>query len=57
MQDRGNEALPEDVVKVLKTQDENYLRTMRTAGLKVSGLCSGFWMRPAQPHVCRARRK
>lgn len=34
VQDRGNEALPEDVVKVLKTQDENYLRTMRTAGLK-----------------------
>jgi U3 small nucleolar RNA-associated protein 11 len=24
-----------DIVKVLKTQDENYIRTMRTAGLKV----------------------
>ena len=36
IQDRGNEALPTDIVKVLKTQDENYLRTMRTAGLKVS---------------------
>ncbi len=35
MQDRGNEALPVDIVKVLKTQDENYLRTMRAAGLKV----------------------
>ncbi|EPT01557.1 hypothetical protein FOMPIDRAFT_1161445 [Fomitopsis schrenkii] len=34
IQDRGNEALPTDIVKVLKTQDENYLRTMRTAGLK-----------------------
>jgi U3 small nucleolar RNA-associated protein 11 len=33
--DRGNASLPVDVVKVLKTQDENYLRTMRTAGLKV----------------------
>lgn len=32
---RGNEALPVDIVKVLKTQDENYLRTMRAAGLKV----------------------
>ena len=35
MQDRGNQALPVDIVKVLKTQDENYLRTMRAAGLKV----------------------
>ncbi|KAG5644601.1 hypothetical protein DXG03_008079 [Asterophora parasitica] len=34
IQDRGNTALPTDVVKVLKTQDENYVRTMRTAGLK-----------------------
>ncbi|KAI0931256.1 hypothetical protein AcW1_001293 [Taiwanofungus camphoratus] len=34
VQDRGNVALPVDIVKVLKTQDENYLRTMRTAGLK-----------------------
>ncbi|OBZ68439.1 putative U3 small nucleolar RNA-associated protein 11 [Grifola frondosa] len=34
VQDRGNQALPVDIVKVLKTQDENYLRTMRTAGLK-----------------------
>ncbi|KAJ6575347.1 small-subunit processome [Mycena capillaripes] len=32
--DRGNVALPQDIVKVLKTQDENYVRTMRTAGLK-----------------------
>ncbi|KAJ3821206.1 u3 small nucleolar RNA-associated protein 11 [Lentinula raphanica] len=31
---RGNAALPTDVVKVLKTQDENYIRTMRVAGLK-----------------------
>ncbi|KAI0825000.1 small-subunit processome [Trametes gibbosa] len=34
VKDRGNEALPTDIVKVLKTQDENYLRTMRAAGLK-----------------------
>ncbi|RPD82426.1 small-subunit processome [Lentinus tigrinus ALCF2SS1-7] len=34
VQDRGNEALPVDIAKVLKTQDENYLRTMRAAGLK-----------------------
>jgi U3 small nucleolar RNA-associated protein 11 len=33
--DRGNASLPVDVVKVLKTQDENYLRTMRMAGRKV----------------------
>ncbi|KAJ7040385.1 u3 small nucleolar RNA-associated protein 11 [Mycena alexandri] len=32
--DRGNVALPKDIVKVLKTQDENYIRTMRAAGLK-----------------------
>ncbi|KAL7285407.1 hypothetical protein ACG7TL_000503 [Trametes sanguinea] len=34
VKDRGNEALPTDIVKVLKTQDENYLRTMRALGLK-----------------------
>jgi U3 small nucleolar RNA-associated protein 11 len=33
--DRGNTALPVDVVKVLKSQDANYIRTMRAAGLKV----------------------
>jgi U3 small nucleolar RNA-associated protein 11 len=31
---RGNAALPEDIVKLLKTQDENYVRTVRAAGLK-----------------------
>jgi U3 small nucleolar RNA-associated protein 11 len=35
VKDRGNEALPVDIVKVLKTQDENYVRTMRAAGQKV----------------------
>jgi U3 small nucleolar RNA-associated protein 11 len=35
IKDRGNVALPTDIVKVLKTQDENYIRTVRTAGLKV----------------------
>ncbi|KAI8990559.1 small-subunit processome [Trametes punicea] len=34
VKDRGNQALPVDIVKVLKTQDENYLRTMRALGLK-----------------------
>ncbi|KAF7793402.1 hypothetical protein EIP86_004514 [Pleurotus ostreatoroseus] len=34
VQDRGNESLPVDIVKVLKSQDENYIRTKRTAGLK-----------------------
>ncbi|KAG6862160.1 hypothetical protein C0995_004242 [Termitomyces sp. Mi166 len=34
IKDRGNVALPTDIVKVLKTQDENYVRTMRAAGLK-----------------------
>ncbi|KAJ7631183.1 u3 small nucleolar RNA-associated protein 11 [Roridomyces roridus] len=32
--DRGNVALPTDMVKMLKTQDENYVRTMRASGLK-----------------------
>jgi len=35
VQDRGNASLPVDMVKILKTQDENYVRTMRAAGLKV----------------------
>ncbi|PBK76723.1 small-subunit processome [Armillaria solidipes] len=34
VKERGNIALPVDMVKVLKTQDENYIRTMRAAGLK-----------------------
>ncbi|KAK2461587.1 hypothetical protein APHAL10511_006050 [Amanita phalloides] len=34
VKDRGNVALPIDIVKVLKTQDENYVRTMRMANLK-----------------------
>ena len=36
--DRGNVALPTDYVKLLKTQDENYVRTMRMSNLKVSFL-------------------
>lgn len=35
IQSRGNAALPTDIVKVLKTQDENYVRTMRASGIKV----------------------
>ncbi|THH19045.1 hypothetical protein EW146_g2058 [Bondarzewia mesenterica] len=34
IQDRGSVALPADIVKVLKSQDENYIRTVRAAGLK-----------------------
>ncbi|KAL1697579.1 small-subunit processome [Schizophyllum commune] len=34
LKDRGNTSLPVDFVKVLKTQDENYVRTMRASNLK-----------------------
>ncbi|KAL4069793.1 small-subunit processome [Scleroderma yunnanense] len=34
VQDRGNVAMPMDMVKLLKTQDEGYIRTMRNLGLK-----------------------
>ncbi|KAK0466434.1 u3 small nucleolar RNA-associated protein 11 [Desarmillaria tabescens] len=34
VKERGNVALPIDMVKVLKTQDENYIRTIRAVGLK-----------------------
>ncbi|KAI0068179.1 small-subunit processome [Artomyces pyxidatus] len=34
IQDRGNVGLPVDMVKILKSQDENYIRTIRTASLK-----------------------
>ncbi|EKM84161.1 hypothetical protein AGABI1DRAFT_67423 [Agaricus bisporus var. burnettii JB137-S8] len=34
IKDRGNTALPVDIVKVLKTQDENYVRTMRASNAK-----------------------
>jgi len=34
IQDRGNVAMPVDMVKVLKTQDENYIRTMRNSNAK-----------------------
>lgn len=37
MKDRGNVAIPSDMVKVLKTQDENYIRTMRASNMKVRG--------------------
>lgn len=40
IQDRGNDSMPEDLVKILKTQDENYVRTIRAAGLKVSFECN-----------------
>ncbi|KDQ17695.1 hypothetical protein BOTBODRAFT_29854 [Botryobasidium botryosum FD-172 SS1] len=34
IKDRGNVALPVDIVKVLKSQDSNYIRTVRASGLK-----------------------
>ncbi|KAI0347675.1 u3 small nucleolar RNA-associated protein 11 [Trametopsis cervina] len=34
VQERGNVALPIDMVKVLKSQDSNYIRTMRTTNSK-----------------------
>ncbi|TRM65904.1 u3 small nucleolar RNA-associated protein 11 [Schizophyllum amplum] len=34
LKDRGNTSLPVDFVKVLKTQDENYVRTMRASNVK-----------------------
>lgn len=38
MQSRGNETLDVDLVKVLKTQDAGYVRTVLSAEVKVSGL-------------------
>jgi hypothetical protein len=65
VKERGNEALPADVVKVLKTQDENYVRTMRSAGVKVRPLSWALSFpvftravaenRPAQRGAQRAR--
>ncbi|KAH7101704.1 small-subunit processome [Auriculariales sp. MPI-PUGE-AT-0066] len=34
IQDRGTQAMPVDMVKILKSQDGNYIRTMRRAGAK-----------------------
>ncbi|KAL1748992.1 small-subunit processome [Schizophyllum fasciatum] len=34
LKDRGNTSLPVDFVKLLKTQDENYVRTMRSSNSK-----------------------
>ncbi|KAF9245917.1 small-subunit processome [Melanogaster broomeanus] len=34
VKDRGNVAIPMDMVKLLKTQDEGYIRTMKAVGLK-----------------------
>ena len=35
VKDRGNTSMPMDMVKLLKTQDEGYVRTIKTVGLKV----------------------
>lgn len=45
MQDRGNVALPVDIVKVLKSQDANYIRTMRTTNAKVISLYDRLHLR------------
>jgi len=34
VKDRGNVAMPMDMVKLLKSQDEGYIRTIKTVGLK-----------------------
>ncbi|KIJ65030.1 hypothetical protein HYDPIDRAFT_27762 [Hydnomerulius pinastri MD-312] len=34
VKDRGNVSIPMDMVKLLKTQDEGYIRTMKAVGLK-----------------------
>ncbi|KZO90212.1 small-subunit processome [Calocera viscosa TUFC12733] len=34
VQDRGNQSLPPDVVKVLKSQDANYIRTQKAANFR-----------------------
>ena len=41
IQDRGNVAMPVDMVKILKTQDENYVRTMRNSNTKVTCFAPG----------------
>lgn len=41
-QDRGNLALPIDLVNVLKSQDEGYIRTTKIANLKVSSSAAAF---------------
>ena len=33
--------MPVDMVKILKTQDENYVRTMKSSNAKVSSFASG----------------
>jgi len=33
--------MPVDMVKILKTQDENYVRTMRSSNAKVGSFVSG----------------
>ena len=39
VKDRGNVSMPMDMVKLLKTQDEGYVRTMRANGLKACIPC------------------
>ena len=55
IQSRGNVALPTDTVKLLKTQDENYVRTMRSSGLKVRlhFISIGFCCHSHDPKFCR----
>jgi hypothetical protein len=44
LKDRGNTALPTDFVKLLKTLDENYVRTMRMSNMKVRYILPFVWM-------------
>ncbi|KAG2045077.1 small-subunit processome [Suillus americanus] len=39
VKDRGSVSMPMDMVKLLKTQDEGYVRTMRANGIKAYILC------------------
>ncbi|KAG2369548.1 small-subunit processome [Suillus spraguei] len=39
VKERGNVSMPMDMVKLLKTQDEGYVRTMRANGIKAYILC------------------
>lgn len=43
VKDRGNIAMPVDMVKLLKSQDEGYIRTIKTVGLKVRSSVHSPW--------------
>lgn len=43
VKDRGNTSMPMDMVKLLKTQDEGYIRTIKAVGLKVRSSVPSSW--------------